>query len=111
VFATNAYTSGLLSAYLNTITPVCGMATHIVPKQPTHPHLTNIYDIQFAPLPDGSTTGVDYLNPRPDGSIVVGGGAWNYKSDRSLWCNNSDHSTRFPAPVVKRRAIVRGRVS
>jgi glycine/D-amino acid oxidase-like deaminating enzyme len=101
VFATNAYTSGLLPAYVNTITPVRGMATHIVPKQPVYPHMTNTYNIHFAPLPDSSTTGVDYLNPRPNGSIVVGGGAWNYKSDRSLWYNNFDDSTRFPASVEK----------
>jgi hypothetical protein len=33
------------------------------------------------------------LNPRPDGSIVVGGGKWTYEKERELWHNVYDDST------------------
>ncbi|KAF2803428.1 FAD dependent oxidoreductase superfamily [Mytilinidion resinicola] len=91
VFATNPYTSGLISQFNDIITPIRGMTSHIVPKQPIHPHLSNTYNIDFGP-----EKGTDYLNPRPDGSIVVGGGKWLYNSDRPSWFNNFDDSMPFP---------------
>lgn len=93
VFATNAYTAGLIPQFKDVITPVRGMATHIIPKLPVHPHLFTTYNIEIA------HKGVDYLNPRPDGSIVVGGGKWMFDEDRSSWLNNWDDSVRFPAAV------------
>ncbi|KAF2008758.1 FAD dependent oxidoreductase [Aaosphaeria arxii CBS 175.79] len=94
VFATNAYTAGLLPQFENVIVPVRGMATHIVPSKPVRPHLTQTYNIDF-----GADKGVDYLNPRPDGSIVVGGGGWHFKSDCKSWFNNFDDSARFSDDV------------
>ncbi|KAF1967437.1 FAD dependent oxidoreductase [Bimuria novae-zelandiae CBS 107.79] len=94
VFATNAYTAGLLPQFKDVIVPVRGMATHIVPKVPVHPHLSHTYNITFR-----SGQSADYLNPRPDGSIVVGGGGPAFKSDRPSWFNNFDDSTRFSSEV------------
>lgn len=94
VLATNAYTPGLLPSFTNTITPVKGMACHIHPQEAVHPHLNNTYNIHY-PL------GVDYLNPRPDGGIVVGGGSWLFRHDSASWKGNFDDSTRFPASVEK----------
>ncbi|KAF2493076.1 FAD dependent oxidoreductase [Lophium mytilinum] len=94
VFATNAYTAGLIPQFHDIITPVRGMASHIVPKEPIHPHLSNTYNIDFGP-----EKGTDYLNPRPDGSIVVGGGAWLFSSDRPSWFNNFDDATPFRPQV------------
>ena len=89
VFATNGYTAGLLPQYRNVITPTKATASHItVPphgKQPAY--LSNTYNIRYAP------DRVDYLNPRPDGSIVVGGGQWTYKKERDLWYDVYDDST------------------
>jgi glycine/D-amino acid oxidase-like deaminating enzyme len=94
IFASNAYTAGLLPQFHNAIIPVRGMACHISPKKPVHPHLSNTYNIDFGPK-----IGVDYLNPRPDGGIVVGGGGWKFSDDRSSWFDNYDDSHLFPKEV------------
>ena len=96
IFATNAYTAGLLPQFKDVIVPIRGMATHIVPKVPIHPHLSHTYNITFQ-----SGQAADYLNPRPDGSIVVGGGGSAFKSDRSTWYDNFDDSNRFSSDVEK----------
>ena len=93
VFATNGYTSGLLPQFKDVITPGKAVASHItVPEGKDAPYLSNTYNIRYAP------GRVDYLNPRPDGSIVVGGGQWTYKKHRELWWNVFDDST-VPEPA------------
>lgn len=96
VLATNAYTAGLVPSFKGKIIPVRGMASHHTPQQqPVHPHLNNTYNINFGPA-----KGVDYLNPRPDGGIVVGGGAWLFARDEASWKNNFDDAHLFPAGVM-----------
>lgn len=93
VLATNGYTAGLLNQYKGTIVPTKGTACHISPHPvPISPHLTHTYNISYIPGPNR----VDYLNPRPDGGIVVGGGNWTYAHNRSLWDGNWDDSTLLP---------------
>lgn len=90
VLATNGYTAGLLPQYKNVITPIKGTASHItVPPDTARPppYLSNTYNIRYAP------NRVDYLNPRPDGGIVVGGGKWTYEGQRELWYDVYDDST------------------
>ena len=87
VFATNGYTAGILPEYSERIIPVKGTASHIRPAKPIYPHLRNTYNIHYSP------DRVDYLNPRPDGGIVVGGGKWLYESERSKWEGQWDDST------------------
>lgn len=94
VLAINAYTAGLLPSFKSAIVPVRGMASHHTPAQPVHPHLNNTYNINFGP-----SRGTDYLNPRPNGSIVVGGGAWLFSSDSRSWHNNWDDAHLFPSHV------------
>jgi glycine/D-amino acid oxidase-like deaminating enzyme len=97
VFATNGYTAGLLPQYQGIITPYKGTAAHLAPpsaKEPVFPHLSHTYNLEFG-LNDVETT--DYLNPRPDGGIVVGGGKWLYEKDRPLWHDTVDDSTLFEA--------------
>jgi glycine/D-amino acid oxidase-like deaminating enzyme len=96
ILATNGYTAGLLPQFKDIIVPIRGIASHIVPEKPVHPHLSNTYNISYGP-----EQGVDYLNPRPDGSIVVGGGKWLYKPEVSTWYNNFDDSVHF-APEIER---------
>jgi glycine/D-amino acid oxidase-like deaminating enzyme len=88
VFATNGYTAGLLPQYRNVITPTKATASHItIPPGHDAPYLSNTYNIRY------SKHRVDYLNPRPDGSIVVGGGKWTYEKERELWYDVQDDST------------------
>jgi glycine/D-amino acid oxidase-like deaminating enzyme len=89
VLATNAWTAGLLPQFKEVIVPVRGMASHHSPAVPVYPHLANTYNIAYA------GKGVDYLNPRPDGGIVVGGGSWMFSSDRNAWYDNFDDSYPF----------------
>ncbi|CAO2648613.1 Nn.00g078800.m01.CDS01 [Neocucurbitaria sp. VM-36] len=81
VFATNAWTAGLVESFKESIVPVKGMAS------------PSFHD------ENGSPTGVDYLNPRPNGSIVVGGGSWLFSADRASWYANYDDATRFSPRV------------
>ncbi|RDW78672.1 NAD(P)/FAD-dependent oxidoreductase [Aspergillus mulundensis] len=90
ILATNGYTAGLLPQYRSIITPAKATASHItVPegKSAPAPSLSNTYNIRYAP------NRVDYLNPRPDGGIVVGGGQWTYRENRALWWDVYDDST------------------
>lgn len=90
IFATNAYTGGIASTYKEHIIPYLGTASHIVPSSgPISPHLSNTYNITYAP------DRTDYLNPRPNGSIVVGGGKWTYAKDREKWYDNHDDSCQL----------------
>jgi glycine/D-amino acid oxidase-like deaminating enzyme len=81
VYATNAYTAQILPKYRGRIVPVRGVASHIA--SPTQgaatPHLVNTYGIRFDPVNN------DYLIPRADGSIVVGGARQCFWHDRELW--------------------------
>ncbi|PYI15975.1 FAD dependent oxidoreductase [Aspergillus violaceofuscus CBS 115571] len=88
ILATNGYTAGLLPQYHNVITPAKATASHIaVPPDHYPPYLSNTYNIRHA------SDRVDYLNPRPDGGIVVGGGKEAYRDHRELWYDVFDDST------------------
>ncbi|KAF4312646.1 FAD dependent oxidoreductase [Botryosphaeria dothidea] len=97
VFATNAYTPGLVRKYEGVIRPYKGTCAHLAPgegREPVFPHLSHTYNLEFG------KERVDYLNPRPDGGIVVGGGKWLYEEQRELWDNTVDDST-LVEPVIK----------
>jgi glycine/D-amino acid oxidase-like deaminating enzyme len=88
VYATNGYTSGLLPEYSANIVPCRGICCQIsVPEGSTAPLLTDSYVLRPS---DG--IGMDYLIPRPDGTIIVGG-ACQKKQVQSEWYNNLDDST------------------
>ncbi|KAH7036807.1 FAD dependent oxidoreductase [Macrophomina phaseolina] len=93
VFATNAYTAGLVGRYHGVITPYKGTAAHLAAsegREPVFPHLSHTYNLEFG---IDRLERVDYLNPRPDGGIVVGGGKWLYEEQRELWDNTVDDAT------------------
>lgn len=83
VFATNGYTPQVLPQYEGKIVPVRGVASHLVsPKGTKAPHLNNTYSLRFGPQ------AYDYLIPRADGSIVVGGARQHFWQDKQSWFDN-----------------------
>ncbi|KKY24394.1 putative fad dependent oxidoreductase superfamily [Phaeomoniella chlamydospora] len=92
IFASNAYTSALLAEYKNKIVPVRGFCSRIVTPGPNPPpHLSCTYTLRF------NDWEYDYLIPRPDGSIIVGGARKNYLQTLSNWYDNVNDSTVPPS--------------
>jgi glycine/D-amino acid oxidase-like deaminating enzyme len=86
ILTTNAYTSALLPEYKDKIIPYRALCCKIeCPK--TAPLLTNSYSLRF------NDWDFDYLIPRPDGSIIVGGGRAAYLPYLDDWYGNVDDST------------------
>ncbi|KAJ5536009.1 hypothetical protein N7513_009195 [Penicillium frequentans] len=91
IFATNAYTTALLPQYKGVITPFKGQNSHLSPspsfKVPKF--LDHTYNLHF------DNKYADYLNPRPDNTIILGGAKWTYedKLDRAKWWNCTDDTT------------------
>lgn len=87
MYATNAYTAGIAPQFAHKIVPVRGICSHIVtPKDKPSPLLPNTYSIRYGPAH------YDYLIPRPDGSIVVGGAKQDFWHDKSWWYGVTDDS-------------------
>jgi glycine/D-amino acid oxidase-like deaminating enzyme len=85
VFCTNAYTGALLPQYQEKIVPVRGVCCRITtPKGMKAPHLPCTYSLRF------DATQYDYLIPRLDGSIVVGGARAIFWHERDSWYGNSN---------------------
>ncbi|KAJ5223842.1 hypothetical protein N7468_008384 [Penicillium chermesinum] len=95
VLATNAYTSALAPQYKGKIVPVRGTCCRIaVPPGSTAPRLTNTYTLRF------NNWDYDYLIPRADGSIVVGGARSSFYERDDNWHNVSDDS-RVLEPAIR----------
>lgn len=83
IHATNGYTAQVLPEYKDRIIPVRGICSRIAsPKGPKSPHLVNTYGIRF------DARNNDYLIPRPDGSIIVGGARQRFWHKREAWFDN-----------------------
>ncbi|KAL2802184.1 FAD dependent oxidoreductase-domain-containing protein [Aspergillus granulosus] len=87
IVATNGYTSAILPQYKNKIVPVRGTCSRIVaPLNHTGPALMRTYTIRH------NSWNYDYLIPRRDGSIVVGGARPAFIDNPDSWYNVSDDS-------------------
>jgi glycine/D-amino acid oxidase-like deaminating enzyme len=83
VYATNGYTSHILKEYNRSITPIRGVCSHIAsPKEEHSPHLVNSYALRF------DSRNYDYLIPRADGSIIVGGARQRFWHRPDRWFGN-----------------------
>ncbi|KAJ5706151.1 hypothetical protein N7536_001840 [Penicillium majusculum] len=83
VFASNAYTSAVLPMYSDKIIPVRGVCCRIVPTRPVK-RLTETYTLRW------SWSEFDYLIPREDGSVIVGGAWSKYYRNTGYWYNNAN---------------------
>lgn len=84
VYATNAYTSSILPEFEDKIVPVKGICSHIVvpdDRKPA-PMLPHSYIMRWSP------SEYEYMIPRTDGSIIVGGARSKYYSALDSWYNN-----------------------
>jgi glycine/D-amino acid oxidase-like deaminating enzyme len=87
IVATNGYTSAILPQYRAKIVPVRGTCSRIIaPPNGTVPKLTRTYTIRH------NAWNYDYLIPRADGSIVVGGARPAFIDNPESWYNVSDDS-------------------
>jgi hypothetical protein len=83
VVMTNAYTSSILPEYKGVIIPYRAICARIMPEG-NAPPLLNTYGIRF------SSWDHDYLVPRPDGSIIVGGARSEFFKDLKQWYGRTD---------------------
>ncbi|KAF2089301.1 FAD dependent oxidoreductase, partial [Saccharata proteae CBS 121410] len=99
IYATNAYTGGLLPSYKPVIVPTKGTAASLaIPesKPPVQPHLSCTYNIDYG----GGK--VDYFNPRPEGRrIVLGGASWLFRGEKGKWRGVVDDSTLMGEEVER----------
>ena len=90
IFATYRYTKALLPALAPAIMPVRGTASQlVVPEERRRPISRSscpscTYNLHY------SLGSVDYLIPRPDDTIVLGGGENTLGDDRGQWWDNFD---------------------
>jgi glycine/D-amino acid oxidase-like deaminating enzyme len=84
IYATNGYTSALVPDMKDKIVPVRGMVARLA--SPKVPKMKDSYMMRF------SDYEYDYMIPRPDGSIVLGGGRRDYYSNLDEWFDVSDDS-------------------
>jgi hypothetical protein len=99
IYATNAYTSAVLPQYAGIIVPYRGQNSILVPLEKAHqPHLTYTRNLFHTPA------NADYLVPRPDGNIILGGGGGAYRKDEQdrnqQWFDSVDDTTLID-PGVK----------
>ena len=85
IYATNGYSSALLPELKEKIVPVKGICSRII--SPKRMLLANSYVLRF------NEWEYDYLIPRSDGSIIVGGARRDYYTDLESWFNVWDDST------------------
>jgi len=96
VFASNAYTAGLLPFMESVITPYRGTASRAEHQQKTcvDKMQKRVYTYNIYKDPDH----VDYLNHRLDGSTIIGGANLTYEEDVSAWLGIVDDSTQIKEP-------------
>lgn len=85
IYATNGYSSALIPELKDKIVPVKGICSRII--SPKRLLVTNNYVLRF------NDWEYDYLIPRSDGSIVVGGARRDYYTDMKSWFDVYDDST------------------
>lgn len=91
VCATNAYTSSVLPEYAGRIVPVRGICSRITNAS------ANTSPLQMSYIIRSSSTAYEYLIPRLDGSIIVGGARSKYMDKLSDWYDNVNDDALIPS--------------
>lgn len=87
IFATNGYTAAIAPQFEQKIVPVRGICSRIVPAAPTKAsQLNHTYSLRYGPAL------YDYMIPRLDKSIVIGGAKDRFWHDQSYWYGVTDDS-------------------
>ncbi|KAL4985439.1 FAD dependent oxidoreductase-domain-containing protein [Aspergillus falconensis] len=101
IFATNGYTSSLLPQYKEAIVPVRGTCSRIIVPQSTsskpRPNQTLPPKLRASYMIRHNAVNYDYLIPRSDGSIIVGGARPAFIHDLNSWYNVTDDSVVLDA--------------
>ena len=99
VFASNAYTAGILPSLESVITPVRGTCSRVSRQQGTciDAMQKRVYTYNIFKDPDH----VDYLNHRLDGSTIIGGAKLTFEDDVSKWLATIDDSVQIREPRPK----------
>lgn len=94
IFATNGYTAAIAPQFEQKIVPVRGICSRIVPTKPENTsRLVHTYSLRYGPAL------YDYMIPRLDKSIVIGGAKQPFWHDKSHWYNVTDDS-KFIEPAT-----------
>ena len=92
ICAANAYTASVMPEFSGRIVPVRGICSRIVPTNPATSPLQMSYIIRR------SATAYEYMIPRLDGSIIVGGARSEYLDKLDEWYDNvNDDALILPA--------------
>lgn len=87
IFATNGYTAAIAPQFEQKIIPVRGICSRIVPTKPENTsRLVHTYSLRYGPAL------YDYMIPRLDKSIVIGGAKQPFWHDKSHWYGVTDDS-------------------
>ncbi|KAL4926209.1 NAD(P)/FAD-dependent oxidoreductase [Aspergillus undulatus] len=90
VFSSNAYTSAIAPEYEGKIVPVRGICSRVVTPDPPHPLTPSLHSSYTVRIKEGI---YEYLVPRPDGSIIIGGARSVYVQDLKNWYNVTDDAS------------------
>lgn len=87
IFATNGYTAAIAPQFEQKIIPVRGICSRIIPTKPENTsRLVHTYSLRYGPAL------YDYMIPRLDKSIVIGGAKQPFWHDKPHWYGVTDDS-------------------
>ncbi|PQE31251.1 FAD dependent oxidoreductase superfamily protein [Rutstroemia sp. NJR-2017a WRK4] len=92
IHATNAYISDLLPEYSASVVPCKGICCHISLPEGSEPP-----PVKYSYIIRNKESVLDYLIPRADGSIIVGGASKNFRPYEDQWYNNVNDDTLIKA--------------
>lgn len=100
VFASNAYTAGILPSLEGVITPTKGTNSRVDRRHKTRVDALQKRTYTYNISKDRDH--VDYINHRPDGGTIIGGAYQTFEKDIKTWIATIDDSTQIHEPQPSR---------